>query len=172
MTMQNLVLMVQNTVALKDIGAASASIAFFRSLGGTIGVSVLGAVLARRVQENMTAGLTALGIDPAASGGTSALNLTELPAPVVAVVRGAYGDATGHIFLISAAIAVISVVASLLLKPTVLRSSLDLPATEKGPDAVAVPAGAPATKAPESDGRGAGPDSDGRGGPPKAAGLK
>ncbi|MFX0594685.1 MDR family MFS transporter [Melissospora conviva] len=171
-TMQNLVLMVQNTVALKDIGSASASIAFFRSMGGTIGISVLGAVLARRVQENMTAGLTALGIDPAASGGTSALNLTELPAPVVAVVRGAYGDATGHIFLISAAIAVISVVASLLLKPTVLRSSLDLPATEKGPDAVAVPAGAPATKAPESDGRGAGPDSDGRGGPPKAAGLK
>ncbi|MGA3564382.1 MDR family MFS transporter [Melissospora conviva] len=171
-TMQNLVLMVQNTVALKDIGSASASIAFFRSMGGTIGISVLGAVLARRVQENMTAGLTALGIDPAASGGTSALNLTELPAPVVAVVRGAYGDATGHIFLISAAIAVISVVASLLLKPTVLRSSLDLPATENGPDAVAVPAGAPATKAPESDGRGAGPDSDGRGGPPKAAGLK
>src|ERR1700754_2082540 len=43
MSMQNLVLAVQNTVQLKDIGAASSSVAFFRSLGGTIGVSVLGA---------------------------------------------------------------------------------------------------------------------------------
>ncbi len=40
MTMQNLVLAVQNTVAATDLGAASAAVAFFRSLGGTIGVSV------------------------------------------------------------------------------------------------------------------------------------
>ena len=49
MTMQNLVLAVQNTVAASDLGAASSAVAFFRSLGGTIGVSVLGAVLASRV---------------------------------------------------------------------------------------------------------------------------
>ena len=122
---------------------------------------------------SITAGLTGAGIRP---GG---LRRDQRPQPrraarrrSQAIVRAAYGDATGHIFLISAGIAVVGVVAALLLKPTVLRSSLDLPATEKGPDAVAVPAGAPATKAPESDGRGAGPDSDGRGGPPKAAGLK
>jgi hypothetical protein len=48
MSMQNLVLSVQNTVRLKDIGAASSTVAFFRSLGGTIGVSVRGAVLAGR----------------------------------------------------------------------------------------------------------------------------
>jgi Na+-translocating ferredoxin:NAD+ oxidoreductase RnfE subunit len=47
MTMQNLVLAGQNTVAASDLGAASSAIAFFRGLGGTIGVSVLGAVLAR-----------------------------------------------------------------------------------------------------------------------------
>ena len=54
MSMQNLVLAVQNTVALKDIGAASSTVAFFRSLGGTIGVSVLGAVLAHRVTGSIT----------------------------------------------------------------------------------------------------------------------
>src|SRR3712207_959635 len=42
MTMQNLVLAVQNTVAARDLGAASSAVAFFRSLGGTIGVAVLG----------------------------------------------------------------------------------------------------------------------------------
>ena len=100
MTMQNFVLVVQNAVPLKDIGAASATVSFFRSLGGTIGVTVLGAVLARQV---------------AGAGGT----------------RAAYGDATGHIFLICAAVAVVAVVAALLLKPVSLRTSLDVPdATE------------------------------------------
>ncbi|MFC0097333.1 MDR family MFS transporter [Micromonospora marina] len=125
-TMQNLVLAVQNTVALRDIGAASAAVAFFRSLGGTIGVSVLGAVLARRVTDRITEDLAAAGI-PASAGGGSTLNLDALPEPVRQIVRAAYGDATGHIFLISAAIAVVGVVAALLLRPVTLRSSLDLP---------------------------------------------
>src|SRR3954469_14897849 len=49
--MQNLVLATQNVVAQRDIGAGSSLIAFFRSLGGAIGVSVLGAVLASRVSS-------------------------------------------------------------------------------------------------------------------------
>jgi EmrB/QacA subfamily drug resistance transporter len=113
MSMQNLVLAVQNTVALKDIGAASSSIAFFRSLGGTIGVSVLGAVLAHRVTDSITSQLAAAGVPASAGGGdTSSLNLAELPAAIQHIVRAAYGDATGHIFLISAAIAVIGVIAA------------------------------------------------------------
>ncbi|MBB5781317.1 hypothetical protein [Nonomuraea jabiensis] len=47
MTLQNFVLVVQNAVPLKDIGAASSTVSFFRSLGGTIGV--LGAVLLKPV---------------------------------------------------------------------------------------------------------------------------
>lgn len=145
MTMQNLVLAVQNTVALKDIGAASSSVAFFRSLGGTIGVSVLGAVLARRVTERITHDLAAAGIPTSGGGGSSTLNLDALPAPVVHIVRAAYGDATGHIFLISAAIAVVGILAALLLKPVTLRSSLDLPDSTRS-TAVAADAvdGAPA----------------------------
>ncbi|GAA3464839.1 MDR family MFS transporter [Saccharothrix longispora] len=125
MTMQNLVLAVQNTVPLKDIGAASSTVAFFRSLGGTIGVSVLGAVLARRVEDAITRDLTAAGI-PATGGGGGSLNIAALPDAVQHIVRAAYGDATGHIFLISAGIAVVGVIAALLLKPVKLRSSLDL----------------------------------------------
>lgn len=126
MTMQNLVLAVQNTVALKDIGAASATVAFFRSLGGTIGVSVLGAILARQVTDRITHDLAAAGVPASSSGGSSNLNLAALPESIQHIVRAAYGDATGHIFLVSAAIAVVGVIAVLLLKPITLRTSLDL----------------------------------------------
>jgi len=124
MSMQNLVLAVQNTVPLRDIGAASASVAFFRSLGGAIGVSVLGAVLAHQVAGSITRQLAAAGVP--AGGGSGDLNVTALPAAIQQIVRNAYGDATGHIFLISAAIAVVGVIAAALLRPKPLRTSLDL----------------------------------------------
>jgi hypothetical protein len=127
MTMQNLVLAVQNTVSLRDIGAASASVAFFRSLGGAIGVSVLGAVLARRVETDIAHDLAAAGI-PVAGGGDAggSLNLDALPAPIEHIVRVVYADATGHIFLWSAAIAVVSVIAAVLLPHVTLRQTLDV----------------------------------------------
>jgi EmrB/QacA subfamily drug resistance transporter len=132
MSMQNLVLSVQNTVRLKDIGAASSTVAFFRSLGGTIGVSVLGAVLAHRVTNDITGQLGGAGASGGSSGGssgggeTSALNLAQLPAAVQHIVRAAYGDATGHIFLISAAIAVVGVLAAAFMRPKALRTTVDM----------------------------------------------
>ncbi len=51
MTMQNLVLIVQNTSKPTEIGVASSGVTFFRSLGGTIGVSVMGAALATKITE-------------------------------------------------------------------------------------------------------------------------
>ncbi|WP_433380666.1 MDR family MFS transporter [Streptosporangium sp. CA-115845] len=125
MSMQNLVLVIQNVVPLRELGAASGAITFFRSLGGTIGVSVLGAVLANRVATGIAEGFAKAGIRPSGSGG-STLNLEALPEAARTVVRAAYGDATGHIFLISAAIAAVGVVAVLFLKPTKLRDTVDL----------------------------------------------
>ena len=139
MSMQNLVLAVQNTVPLRDIGAASASVAFFRSLGGAIGVSVLGAALAHQVAGSITRQLAAAGAP--ASGGSGDLDVAALPAAMQQIVRTAYGDATGHIFLISAAIAVVGVVAAALLRPKPLRTSLDL---DDQPEPVAVDAPAEA----------------------------
>lgn len=137
MTMQNLVLAVQNDVPLRDLGAASASVTFFRSLGGTIGVSVLGAVLANRVSADLAAALH-VPAGQASTGGVSALNLEALPPRVQAVVHTVYGDATAHIFLISAAVAVVGVIAALLLKPITLRTTIDVAekADEPASDAV------------------------------------
>ena len=127
MTLQNFVLAVQNTVPLKDIGAASSTVSFFRSLGGTIGVSVLGAVLARHVHDQAAQRMASAGV----SGNA------ESPA-VREIIRVAYGDATAQVFLLSAAAAVLALVAAVLLKPVSLRSSLDLQKPPAGEPAKAV----------------------------------
>ncbi len=128
MMMQNLVLAVQNSVAVTDLGAATSTVTFFRSMGGTVGVSVLGAVLAARVTESTAEGLAAAGV-PTSGAGTGNVgigSLNELPPAIAGIVRAAYGDATALIFLVAAAIAVISVVAILFIKEVPLRTETGL----------------------------------------------
>jgi EmrB/QacA subfamily drug resistance transporter len=141
LSMQNLVLAVQNSVALRDIGAASGTITFFRSLGGTIGVSVLGAVLADRIAADIPQRMAEAGIHVAAGGAkTTTLDLHTLPQPIVTIIRATYGDATAHIFLISAVIAVVGVLAALALPRITLRSSVDLAGPATAPATVGEPA--------------------------------
>ncbi|WP_084787166.1 MFS transporter [Nocardia sp. Root136] len=125
MMMQNLVLAVQNTVSVHNIGAASSSVAFFRTFGGAIGVSVLGSVLATRVSELSTEGFAKIGVTTSSSGGSN-LNLHGLPAPIATIVRAAYGDATGRIFLIAAGAAVVALLATAWLPNRPLRSTIDI----------------------------------------------
>jgi EmrB/QacA subfamily drug resistance transporter len=128
MTMQNLVLAVQNTVAASDLGAASSAVAFFRSLGGAIGVSVLGAVLTGRVGHLIAAGLAGTPGGSAAaassgSGGVGLANLADAPPAIRHLIAVSYGDATGRIFLISAVVGVIAMVAVFLIREVALRTS-------------------------------------------------
>ncbi|WP_344236435.1 MFS transporter [Actinocorallia libanotica] len=147
MSMQNLVLIVQNDVSMKDLGAASGAMAFFRSLGGTIGVSVLGAILASKVAESIKKGFAAAGVPVTGDqGGT--LDVAAIPAPLREIVRAAYGDGTGHIFLVSTGIAVVGLVAVLFLKPRDLRDSLDLAETPAAAAEPIVTAGADTIAAP------------------------
>ncbi|WP_200949211.1 MDR family MFS transporter [Phycicoccus sp. Soil748] len=144
--MQNLVLAVQNSVDVRDIGAASASIAFFRTLGGAMGVSVLGAVLANGVRDHIVEGLKALGPKAAAAaqsgGGTGTLDVKDMPAPIREIVRAAYGDSTGHIFLIAAAFGVVALLAVLFVKETELRTTVSM--ADEAATAAATGTGAPA----------------------------
>jgi EmrB/QacA subfamily drug resistance transporter len=144
MLMQNLVLAVQNTVSASDIGTASASVAFFRSVGGAIGVSVLGAVMSNRVKELATQGLADAGIRAGSGASGASLDLADMPAPVRDIMRAAYGDATAEIFLIAGAIAVVALIAVLLIKEQPLRRTVDI-----RPDAA--PDSAPASGLPAAE---------------------
>ncbi|TQJ31210.1 MDR family MFS transporter [Microbacterium sp. SLBN-146] len=122
MTMQNLVLIVQNTARADEIGVASSGVTFFRSLGGTVGVSVMGATLAASVtdlfasnKEALTQAIAGLGADGAAvaeqlqSGTLPAVH--ALPETVRLIVEDIYAQGIAHSFLIAVPFAVVSLIA-------------------------------------------------------------
>ncbi len=137
MLMQNLVLVAQNDVGAHDLGTATSTLSFFRSLGGSIGVSALGAVLANRVTALITEGIGPL--PQGGEGGNAVPNIATLPEPVANVVREAYGEATSELFLISAPIALLVIVAVAFLKhkPLKTQSGNERLAEETVADAVA-----------------------------------
>ncbi|MEV8517158.1 MDR family MFS transporter [Dactylosporangium sp. NPDC051484] len=112
---QNLVLAVQNDVPVRNLGAATSTVSFFRSLGGAVGVNALGAVLAYRVTHQ-------LGTAAGGHGSTRVPKLSELPAPVLAAVQDAYGTATAHMFLIGTPVAAIALLAIVFIKEKPLHT--------------------------------------------------
>ncbi|MGW1427751.1 MFS transporter [Streptomyces sp. NPDC002431] len=149
MMMQNLVLATQNQVAPSDLGAASSVVTFFRSLGGAIGVSALGAVMANRVTHYVKEGLAELGPKGAAmghggTGGGGIPNVRELPEPFRSVVESAYGHGVGDVFLYAAPAALIAFLITIFIKEVALKTnaSSEAPATAETPAAAEVPADA------------------------------
>ncbi len=124
-TMQNLVLAVQNNTAQSDLGAASATVAFFRTMGGAVGVSVLGALLSHQVRDSLLAGLARLGIDASGPSSGAIPDLSTLPAPVRALYEQSFGEATGHIFLVTVPFAVIALICILAIEEVPLHTSID-----------------------------------------------
>jgi EmrB/QacA subfamily drug resistance transporter len=123
-TMQNLVLAVQNNTAQADMGSASAVVAFFRSMGGSIGVSALGALLSAQVSTKVTAGLAKLGVATSGHQSHSIPNLATLPAPVRDVFEHAFGTSTGELFLVATPFAVLALLAVLFIQEVPLRTTI------------------------------------------------
>jgi EmrB/QacA subfamily drug resistance transporter len=121
---QNLVLAVQNSVAQRDVGAASSLAAFFRTMGGSVGVSALGAALGHQVAGNVTAGLARLGLPVGAHEGGAIPDVDALPGPVRAVFEAAYGEATGHVFLLAVPFAVVALGCILFIREVPLRTTI------------------------------------------------
>lgn len=131
MTMQNLVLAVQNTAKPSEIGVASSGVTFFRSLGGTVGVSVMGAALATRVTDLFTDSRERIGAVLAgmgAEGQTWAEQLqsgtlpqvSTMPESLRVIVEDIYAQGISSAFLIAVPFAVISIIAVLFLPNTSL----------------------------------------------------
>lgn len=124
-TMQNLVLAVQNNTAQADMGAASSVVTFFRSIGGSVGVSALGAVLSHQVARTVSDGLAAMGVTGDATAQSHAIpDLAALPAPLRELFEHAFGTATGHLFLMAVPFAVLAFGCLLLIREVPLRQTI------------------------------------------------
>ena len=127
MLMQNLVLVVQNSIEVKNLGVATSAVTFFRSLGGTIGVSVLGSVLGTIVAQQITDGIGDLSVADQATAvqtlGTGTIpQVALLPDAIRVLVESAYGVAIGSVFLYSVPLAVLTLIAVALLPNAPLGS--------------------------------------------------
>ncbi|MGW1997423.1 MDR family MFS transporter [Embleya sp. NPDC001921] len=130
---QNLVLAVQNAVPVHQLGAASSVVAFFRSLGGAVGVSALGAVMATKV----TGYLSDAGLESGAGGGSGIPNVHHLPEPARGIVEASYGHAVGDIFLFAAPFGLLALIVVLLIKEVPLQTSQAVVVAKADPQAPA-----------------------------------
>ncbi|MEU4772622.1 MDR family MFS transporter [Micromonospora sp. NPDC023644] len=134
--MQSLILAVQNSVSMRDLGAGTSSATFFRSLGGSFGVAILGAVLSSRLTSELADRLPgAIAVLPpeqqaavAASGGADVsvndpATILALPAPVRAAVQAAFVESLHLVFLTTGLIAIVAVLVTLALPNEKLRGA-------------------------------------------------
>ena len=102
---------VQSTVRRRDLGTATSSVQFSRSIGGAIGVSVMGAVLSARLATN----LLAVGVDPAEVSLNSLLNKTaQSTVAVTDVLRHALAGAIQGVFVVAFLVAALGLVVTAL----------------------------------------------------------
>jgi EmrB/QacA subfamily drug resistance transporter len=130
--MQITSVIVQNSVAQRDIGVASSSRAFFQQIGGSIGVAMFGAIFARRLTETMTRLLPGVHLN-AAGGQLDPVTVNKLPAPVKHDVFYAISHAIQGVFIWALPAAILVFVLAWFIKEVPLRSS-------------APPSGAPAAE--------------------------
>lgn len=124
MTMQNLVLVVQNTVKPTELGVATSGVNFWRTLAGSVGMSLMGTMLAHKIADYMGEGFADLKAhspevlkDPVALGALDGLStgaipkISELPESIRVLVESAYGHAIGDVFFAVVPLAVLAIIA-------------------------------------------------------------
>ena len=130
LVMQVLVLVVQNDVAPKDIGVATSTATFFRSVGGSFGVAIFGAIFATRLADQLAK--LPHSVTSKLGGGVHLQpeQAKHLPPLVHADFLNAFAHALHGVFLWGAAIAVIPAALAWLLKEVPLRTTVGEPVAE------------------------------------------
>ena len=129
-TMSNYMVVAQNVVDRRDMGAASSTVTLFRALGGTIGVTVMGVLVNRRMASELPNHLSAQmaavlpSTDINTLGGLVLSDKARLfPPAVIDGIRDALGASIVYIFFISMCIVVIAWTVSLSIKGVPLKSA-------------------------------------------------
>lgn len=141
--MQVLIIAVQNNVDQRQLGAATSTSTFFRSIGGSFGTAVFGAVWTAQLAAQLAAELP--GVPLQAGDGskvTSSLgNIDALPPGIQEHVLTAMSNAIDNTFLFAVPFMAFAFVMSFFLKEVPLRKRQDV--AHDLADEAAVPMGTP-----------------------------
>jgi EmrB/QacA subfamily drug resistance transporter len=122
-TMQVVVTAVQNSVDRRNMGVATASVTFFRSMGGAIGTALLGAILNIRLKHHLSEIVGAA--DQAPSGPIRTDDVTAikaLPEPIKTWVLEAFTRSMDDVFLVAVPFMAVAFVIALTMREKPLRS--------------------------------------------------
>ncbi|HEY7429133.1 MAG TPA: MDR family MFS transporter [Streptosporangiaceae bacterium] len=124
-SMQVLVIAVQNAVDYSDLGAATSGATFFRSIGGSFGTAVFGAVFANVLVSDLARALHGLRLPPGigALSGASPAVLAHLPAAVRAGYISGYAEALQSVFRYAVPVGALAFCLTFLLKELPLRDT-------------------------------------------------
>ncbi len=136
-TMQVLIVIVQNSVDRSDMGTATASVAFFRQMGGSFGTALFGAILSSRLAVYLADAMkSAPGGTPsgAAANVDSMANnvqaIQRLPEPIHGLVTGAFSDALHDVFLSAVPLVLVALAVAFFLKEVPLATREDAAAPQ------------------------------------------
>ncbi len=124
--MQITTLAVQNSVEREDLGTATSTVVFFRSVGSSLGAAAFGAVLVNRLTYNLKRLLPATGANAhfsASSLQSSTNQLKSAPPSVVHAVLESFAKSFHVIFLFGIPFAVAMFFVALMLRETPLRNT-------------------------------------------------
>ena len=136
MVMQVLVLAVQNAADFKDLGVATSSVNFFRSLGGSFGVSIFGVLFATLLDDKLAAllppgALSSAGLSPEALTGTPE-QIQALPPDILLPVTQAMADSITAIFLCTVPLLAIGVAIAIVVPELPLKDTAHIGSTLEG----------------------------------------
>ena len=119
LTMQVVVTAVQNNVDRRHMGVATASVTFFRSMGGALGTALFGAILNTRLAHHLAAVVPA-GAGAQAGAAAGSVNdvtaIQTLPEPVHTWVLTAFTRAMDDLFLVAVPFLAVGLVLALLMR--------------------------------------------------------
>jgi EmrB/QacA subfamily drug resistance transporter len=123
---QVLVIAVQNTVSYSDLGAATSGVTFFRTIGGSFGVSVFGAIFANQLASQLSDALRGKRLPAGFSAASVQSNTSELkalPADLRDAILHAYSLALHPVFLTAVPVAGVAFVLAWFLREVPLRTA-------------------------------------------------
>jgi MFS family permease len=129
--MQNTNLITQNSVDLRDMGAATGSVTLFRSIGGSLGVALLGSIYTSMLTDKLTSGLGAQGNKLISGGGAIPPSVVlKLPAPIREVFQSGVVSGLHGVLIGGAVMGVVAFVVAWFLKHEPLRGSASITPVE------------------------------------------